>query len=96
MSRSGPYEVMPDSRRSYHRFFLRGIAVLRYGGIEYAGYSKDLSRMGIGFYSPIQLYPGDLLSIEVPGKEVLNLEVTRCVRIRERCYECGSHFASSS
>ena len=96
LSKEGPYEVLPGSRRGYHRFYFRGIAVLRYGGTDYAGYCKDLSRLGIGLYSPIQLYPGDTLLMEVPGKDPLKLEVMRCVRIRERCYECGSRFTSST
>ena len=96
LDKSGPLGVLRESRRGYHRFYLRTIALLRCDGNEYAAYCKDLSRMGIGFFSPVQLFPGDVISLEIPGNKPLRLEVARCIRIRERCYECGSQFATYS
>ena len=89
----GPLPVHPESRRRFHRFYLRGLAILRYQGHEYAGYAKDISRMGLGFYSPIQLFPCDEVTILMPEREPILAEVTRCLRIGNACYECGTVFA---
>ncbi len=47
-----PHGAMPmfhDNRRAYHRYFMRGKAVVLRGGITLAAYTKDVSRQGVGF-----------------------------------------------
>ena len=89
----GPLPVHPESRRRFHRFYLRGLTILTYQGHEYAGYTRDISRMGLGFYSPIQLFPCDTVVVLMPEKEPIQAEVTRCLRIGDACYEIGTVFA---
>lgn len=92
--KKGPQQTFPDCKRGYHRFYSRGIVIIQHEETEYAGYCKDISRLGIGFYSPQQLFPGDLLTLLVPGQRPLTAELARCVRISELCYVCGAHFES--
>lgn len=91
-SENGPLQIRSDSRRRYHRQFFRakGIVISDYG--ELAVYMKDLSRMGIGFYSPVQLFPCDKIELRLAGREPLPLHVSRCRRLGENCFDCGSVF----
>ena len=92
---AGPLPSCTDSRRRFHRIHLRSVAIIWRQGKALAGYSRDVSRMGVGFYSPVQLFPGDTVSFGLPGKPPICLEITRCVRRRQRCYECGSVFRTA-
>ena len=82
--------VQADSQRRYNRTYLRGIGILHCEEQDLAVYLKDLSRMGVGFYSPVQLFPGDWVELQLTGKKLLKLQITRCLRIRDRCFDCGS------
>jgi hypothetical protein len=94
-ARRGPLPVHPESRRAYPRFYLRGKAVLDHAGAALGVYTVDVSRQGIRFYSPVQLLPKDRpLLILASGKE-LRLEIVRCRRRDERCYDCGATFAAA-
>ena len=89
-------QVLSDSRRRYHRFFMRGKA-LAYTDIgEFAVYLKDVSRMGIGFYCPEQLFPCDEIQLELPDRKHLVVKVTRCIRLGEACFDCGSMFTTGA
>ncbi len=92
--RSGPMCVQTHSQRRYHRYYLREMGIVHRQGQDLAIYAKDVSRMGIGFYSPIQLFPCDWVQLQLPGKKPLSLQVTRCLRIRDRCFECGTVYGS--
>jgi len=94
--RSGPMRVQSDSQRRYHRYYLREIGVVHRDGQDLAVYAKDVSRMGVGFYSPIQLFPCDWVELQLPGKKTLTLQITRCLRIRARCFECGTVYSSNT
>ena len=89
-NRSGPLRVQVDSQRRYNRTYLRGIGVLHCKEGDLAVYIKDLSRMGIGVYSPMQLFPCDQVELQLPGKKMLSLQITRCLRIRDCCFDCGT------
>ncbi|MEM9353341.1 MAG: PilZ domain-containing protein [Planctomycetota bacterium] len=93
---SGPLKTVNDTRRRFHRIFLRSVAVIWNGETALAGYARDVSRMGVGIYSPVQLFPGDIIHLGLPGKPPISLEITRCIRRRERCYECGSVFRTAT
>ena len=95
-NRSGPVQVQVDTQRRYNRIYLRGIGILHCEERDLAVFVKDLSRMGIGFYSPVQLFPCDCVGLQLPGKKLLDLQITRCLRIRDRCFECGSVFGFSA
>ena len=95
-SQQGPLRLCTDSRRRYYRFFLRGKAVAYTSQGEMAVYLKDLSRMGIGFYSPEQLFPCDQIQLELPERKHLVVRITRCVRLGENCFDCGSVFSNGA
>ena len=95
-NQSGPVKVQVDTQRRYNRTYLRGIGILHCKEQDLAVFVKDLSRMGIGFYSPVQLFPCDRVELQIPGKILLNLKIVRCLRIRDRCFECGSVFGFST
>lgn len=52
-------------------------------------YTRDFSRKGAGFLSPIQLYPEERIRIVLPTFWV-QLKVARTRRITHRCYEVGT------
>ncbi len=80
-----------DSRRRFHRFPLRRTGILQKGEAFYAIYTKDLSRMGVGFLSPIQLFPREHITVWLPQQK-LRLITARCRRLERACYECGTLF----
>ena len=95
-SRTGPMQVRTDSRRRYHRFFLRGKGIAYTNHGELAIYVKDLSRMGIGFYSPLQMFPCDEIRLQMPDNRMLAVRITRCIRLDNNCFDCGSVFTCES
>jgi hypothetical protein len=88
----GPEPLFHDNRRSYHRYFMRGKAVLKRGPSMIGTYTKDVSRQGVAFLSPVALLPKERVKLRVPATE-LSLEVTRCRRLDPKCFECGAKFA---
>jgi hypothetical protein len=88
----GPTPSYYDNRRAYHRFFMRGKAVLTRGETRIGTFTKDVSRQGIGFLSPVQLLPKEHVRLRVPTAE-LNLQVARCRRVTDGCFDCGAKFA---
>jgi hypothetical protein len=88
----GPEPIFHDNKRSYHRYYMRGKAVLKRGKTMIGTYTKDVSRQGVAFFSPVPLLPKERVKLRVPAAE-LSLEVTRCRRVDQKCYECGAKFA---
>jgi hypothetical protein len=88
----GPMQLHFDNRRNYHRYYLRGKALLKRGKSVMGAYTKDVSRQGVGFLSPVQLLPKERIVIHLPTAE-LSLQVARCRRLDEACFECGGRFA---
>jgi hypothetical protein len=88
----GPGPLFHDNRRSFHRYFMRGKAVLKRGTSMIGTYTKDVSRQGVAFLSPVALLPKERVKLRIPTVE-LSLEVTRCRRIEPKCFECGARFA---
>jgi hypothetical protein len=90
-----PTGAMPqhyENHRTFHRYYLRGKAVLSRRDRILGGYTKDVSRNGIGFLSPVQLMPKETVSLRLPTA-TLQLQVSRCRRISESCYDCGAKFS---
>src|SRR5215213_1367567 len=83
----GPVPLFHDNRRSYHRYFMRGKAVLKRGTTMIGTFTKDVSRQGVAFLSPVPLMPKERVKLRVPATE-LSLEVTRCRRLDPKCFEC--------
>jgi hypothetical protein len=88
----GAAPIMHDNRRSYHRYHMRGKAILKRGKALLGTYTKDVSRQGVAFLSPVPLLPKERVQLRVPNAE-LTLEVTRCRKIEPACFECGAKFA---
>jgi hypothetical protein len=70
---------------------MRGKAVLKRGSTLIGSYTKDVSRQGVAFLTPVPLLPKERVKLQVPSAE-LGLEVTRCRRIEPACFECGARF----
>lgn len=82
----------PNCRRRMARTPMRSIAILVHAEKLYAIYTRDVSRQGIGFFAPINLFPREKVWLELPGGRVVRLTVTRCKRLNDRCYSCGADF----
>jgi hypothetical protein len=87
----GPAQPMGHNNRAYHRHYMRGKAVLKRGSTVFGTYTKDVSRQGIGFISPVQLLPKEQVKLQLPVTE-LSLEVTRCRRMEKELFDCGARF----
>jgi hypothetical protein len=87
----GPLSAYYDDKRSFQRFFLRGKAVLKRHGTMMGAFTKDVSRQGVGFLSPVQLMPREKVQLALPSAE-LKLEVSRCRRVDNACFDCGGRF----
>jgi hypothetical protein len=88
----GATPVHRETRRAYHRFYVRGKAILRWRETLYAVYSADASRKGIRFLTPIEIQPKERARIRLPNTKEFQIEVVRCHRIDEECYDCGAVF----
>ena len=49
----GPAPLYHDNRRTFHRYYMRGKAVLKRGAAMIGTYTKDVSRQGVAFLSPV-------------------------------------------
>jgi PilZ domain-containing protein len=88
----GSVRSRPGCRRAYHRFYLRGQAILQRQETYLGVYTADASRQGICFLSPIQLLPKERCRIRLPKTKDFQIEIVRCRRIADNCYECGAMF----
>ncbi len=92
MESQGPASLYYDDKRSFQRFFLRSKAVLKRRDSKLGAYTKDVSRQGVGFLSPVQLMPKEKVQLTLASAE-LKLEVSRCRRVDKGCFDCGGRFA---
>jgi hypothetical protein len=90
--RKGPTPTRVGCRRAYRRFYLRGRAILRCDSKLLGVYTVDASRKGIRFLSPIQLLPKLHVWLQLPDVQEFEIEIVRCCRREERCYDCGAIF----
>ncbi len=70
-----------DSKRLHNRRPLRTIAIVLLGEERFACFTKDVSRMGVGFYSPVNLLPKKIVTFWLSGDKMLPLSITRCRRL---------------
>jgi hypothetical protein len=82
----------PGCRRAYSRFYLRGRAILRHGGDNFGVFTADASRQGIRFLSPIALEMNERYQIRLPKTKEFQIEIVRCNRLGEQCFDCGAQF----
>jgi hypothetical protein len=88
----GSMRARPGCRRAYHRFYLRGQAILQRQETYLGVYTADASRQGLRFLSPIQLLPKERCRIRLPKTKEFQIEIVRCCRVADGCYECGAMF----
>jgi hypothetical protein len=89
----GPMRGHIDNRRTYHRFYLRGKAILTRGESTLGILTKDISRQGICLLSPVQLFPKERVKLRMPNGAEYELVIARCRREEDNCFECGTRFA---
>jgi hypothetical protein len=89
----GPMRLHHENNRSYHRYFMRAKALLKRGDLLLGVYTKDVSRQGVGFLSPVELLPLESIELLLPDARALKLVVARCRRLDDSCFECGAGFA---
>jgi hypothetical protein len=89
---SGPMRGHFDNRRSFHRYYLRDKALLTRGESLLGVYTKDVSRQGICLLSPLQLFPKERVELWLPNGSIYQLQVVRCRRECDHCFDCGTRF----
>ncbi|MCO6043514.1 PilZ domain-containing protein [Aeoliella sp. ICT_H6.2] len=93
LEKEGPMPVKPDSRRGYHRMYLRSRAVMLYHDRFYAVYLSDVSRTGAGFYTPVQVLPASSVQLWMEDGQCFRVRARNCTRMGDRCYRCGGVFS---
>lgn len=88
----GTLQARPGCRRAYLRFYVRSKAILHRQEASMGVYTADASRQGLCFLSPVQLLPKERCRIRLPKTKEFQIEIVRCRRIGEGCYECGAIF----
>jgi PilZ domain-containing protein len=89
--------------RQYPRRHVVAKAVIEYG-VGLPAYPRqpeshsvtvaDLSRRGLRFLHSEQLFPGEQAAIKMAGGKQIGVEVARCRKIAEHCYEVGVKFTA--
>lgn len=92
----GPMPRFKHNQRQYHRYYFRHRSILNDGGTQLGVFTTDISRLGVGFLSPVQLLPLRSVFLKLPNGAELSLQATRCNRIDRLCYECGARFVRGS
>jgi len=96
---TGRLPTIPGDRRRYPRHYLRAVAALQcrqtFAALPrpaawHKVYTKDISRCGLAFLHSQQLFPRERMRIILPDGQPRIIEVLRCRRIQERCYEIGA------
>jgi hypothetical protein len=88
----GATPVVEDTRRRYRRMRVRGRAIIFRDDEKYGVFTNDVSPIGIGFCSPVQLFPKEKILLFCEQSEPFQLEIRRCIRADEQCYICGAIF----
>jgi len=81
-----------DCRRAYNRFYLRGKAILRRENEFFGVFTADASRQGIHFLAPVELTLQERCRIRLPRTKEFQIEIVRCFRVDEHCFDCGARF----
>jgi hypothetical protein len=92
----GPAPLCFGSQRRFHRFYFRGKAILERQEHLLGVYTKDISRQGISFLSPVELAVHECVHLCAVGADRLELEILRCRSVGERCFDCGAKFVRSA
>ena len=89
---SGPLLDRDSCRRAHERYHLRCRGIIKKDLQTHAVYLQDVSRMGMGLLSPVQLFPRQRIQLWLENQSSYQLEITRCRRLGPSCYVCGTVF----
>ena len=92
--KKGPLPARVGCRRAVPRIYLRGKAILQLDDRYLGVYTVDASRRGIRFISPVQLLPKLRVSLRIPYVKEFQVEIKRCRRFDECCFDCGAVFVA--
>ena len=102
----GPAPTSAQDTRRFSRFYCRGSqgrAALEYRQSLpalprkygwYGVYTMDISRGSLGFLHSEPLYPGERMRVMMSNGRHQVVEVVRCCRIGDQCFQIGSRFVS--
>ena len=99
--KDGLLQTVMDDLRRFPRYHYHVRAVLHYrqtlpavprGEESYLVLTKDLSRSGLCFLHEQQLFPGERMALDLAGGKHMPIEVTRCTKHNDRCFEIGADF----
>jgi len=102
LERGGALPTATDEQRRFPRFHFRSRAILLYRPTlpalprkpgRFIVLTKNVSRQGICFLHEEQLYPCERMTLWLPSGGQTEIEVVRCLRLHERCYDAGARFA---
>jgi hypothetical protein len=95
LARRGLTPTAPGDRRRHPRFYFWRRAVLVRGPDRtYAAYTMNLSKSGLRVLSPEQIFPCEQVQLMLEMGKEFTLEIRRCRRLAENCYECGAKFVA--
>jgi hypothetical protein len=94
--KEGPLPARIGCRRAFPHFYMRGKAIIRLDDRYLGVYTVDASRRGIRFFSPIQLLPKLRVSVRLQKVKEFQVQIVRCRRMDDCCYDCGSVFVVES
>jgi hypothetical protein len=103
--RLGMAPIVASDKRRFRRYYLPAVAAFKFRrsfsalprrGDWHKIYTKDVSRAGIAFFHSEPLFPRERMTILLPDGSRRAVEITRCRRIREHCYEIGAAFSAVS
>jgi hypothetical protein len=92
-----------NDNRQFPRRYLVAHAIVQYGtGLPAHPRSPqrhnvvvaDLSRRGLRFLHSEQLFPGELATIQIAAGKQMHVEVARCRKVADFCYEIGAKFSA--
>lgn len=88
--------AMMGCQRQHARLPVHKMAILIDGADQHACISKDVSRIGMGFYSPVDFLPKKTVRLWLPSGQIVSLRIARCRRRAKNCYEIGALFFSAA
>jgi hypothetical protein len=97
----GAVPSVSEDQRRYLRTQLRVVAALQYrrslpalkrANQWYKIVMRDISRSGVSFLHSEQVFPTEQLMLVMPDCKPRCIEVMRCRRLNESCYEIGANF----
>jgi hypothetical protein len=91
-SATGAASPAGEFRRQYIRIHMRETALLVRGDQCHAVYTKDASPRGVAILSPVQIFPQERIKLVLRDHPTMELELRRCRRLADNCYECGTVF----